>query len=70
LGDLKIVQAKLKTYQKRLLLSKIIEAGKRPNKDAKLVELIRKTDNNRVEFGVEGADVINQPFADLMFQVV
>lgn len=40
LGDLKIVQARLRHYQKRLLLSKIFEAGKRSNKDAKV--LIKK----------------------------
>jgi hypothetical protein len=32
------------------------------------VELIRRTDQNHVEFGVEGADAINKPISDLMFQ--
>jgi hypothetical protein len=49
LSDLKIIQARLKHYQKRLLLKKIIEAGKRSSKDAKLVELIRRTDQHHVE---------------------
>jgi hypothetical protein len=31
--------------------------------------MIRRTDKGHVEFGVEGAEVINQPISDLMFQV-
>jgi hypothetical protein len=38
LGDLKIVQARLKRHQKRLLLQKILDAGKRSSKDAKVWE--------------------------------
>lgn len=36
LSDLKIIQARLKHWQKRLLVQKIIEAGKQTSRDAKV----------------------------------
>ncbi|CAD5225826.1 unnamed protein product [Bursaphelenchus xylophilus] len=62
------VRGFLSLIQTRLAKKKIKLAKVEVQRDAELMQWIRAKDANQINQGLEGADVINQPVADYMFQ--
>ncbi|CAD5218418.1 unnamed protein product [Bursaphelenchus okinawaensis] len=62
------VRGFLNLIQQRLAKKKIKLHKKKELQDAQIMQWIREKDANKVNQGLEGAEVINQPVADYMFQ--